>query len=81
MVDIIFNLGLTSVPGANPEPNFSSVKWLKESGELVEAGEPIMDIDLDKAVIQLTAEISGVLLILVPAEKVKYGKLIGQILG
>ena len=38
------------------------VKWLKSEGERVEKGEPLFEVDTDKATQEVEAEASGVLL-------------------
>jgi pyruvate dehydrogenase E2 component (dihydrolipoamide acetyltransferase) len=44
------------------------VRWLKKEGESVEAGEPILEIESDKATAESEAENSGVLLKIVRSE-------------
>ena len=38
------------------------VRWLKQEGERVEAGEPIMEIETDKISMEAEAPASGILL-------------------
>jgi dihydrolipoamide dehydrogenase len=38
------------------------IKWLKQEGELVEAGEPLLEIHTDKVNMEIESEYSGVLL-------------------
>ena len=38
------------------------VKWLKAEGDTVEKGEPLFEVDTDKATQEVEAEASGVLL-------------------
>ena len=44
------------------------VKWLKSEGERVEKGEPLFEVDTDKATQEVEAEASGVLLKIAVAE-------------
>jgi pyruvate dehydrogenase E2 component (dihydrolipoamide acetyltransferase) len=44
------------------------VKWLKAEGETVEKGEPLFEVDTDKATQEVEAETSGVLLRIAVAE-------------
>ena len=54
--------------------------WLKSDGEMVEIDEPVCEIESEKATLELPAEKSGVLKILVPeGETVKVGDVIGEI--
>src|SRR5947208_16804386 len=44
------------------------VKWLKSEGDKVEKGEPLYEVDTDKATQEVEAEASGVLLKIAVAE-------------
>lgn len=56
------------------------LRWLKASGEAVEQDEIIVEIETDKATMELAAEESGVLTITKnEGEKVQIGDVIGQI--
>jgi pyruvate dehydrogenase E2 component (dihydrolipoamide acetyltransferase) len=44
------------------------VRWLKQVGDTVERGEPIVEVDTDKATIDMEATQSGVLAEIVAAE-------------
>ena len=56
------------------------VKWLKAEGERVEKGEPLFEVDTDKATQEVEAEASGVLLsIAVAAGEVPVGSTIALI--
>ncbi len=56
------------------------VKWLKAVGDTVEKGEPLYEIDTEKATQEVEAEASGVLLsILVEAGDVPVGETVGVI--
>jgi 2-oxoglutarate dehydrogenase E2 component (dihydrolipoamide succinyltransferase) len=55
-------------------------KWMKNSGEAVSKDEPLCELETDKITLELTAESTGVLTVLVPAgETVKIGTVIGSI--
>ena len=56
------------------------VKWLKAEGERVEKGEPLFEVDTDKATQEVEAEASGVLLKIAVAEgEVEVGRTIAFI--
>ena len=57
------------------------VRWLKGSGELVASGEPIVEIETDKATLDYEAEAAGVLDIVVPdGTTIALGDVIARIL-
>src|SRR5438309_4967962 len=56
------------------------VKWLKAEGDRVEKGEPLFEVDTDKATQEVDAEASGVLLkIAVESGEVPVGETIAVI--
>lgn len=56
------------------------LKWLKQSGEAVRSGEAILEIESDKATVEVAAETAGVLKIGRPAgERVKVGDVVGEV--
>jgi pyruvate dehydrogenase E2 component (dihydrolipoamide acetyltransferase) len=56
------------------------VRWLKEDGERVSEGEPLAEVETDKATVTFEADAEGTLRILVgEGETVPIGKLIAQI--
>src|ERR1700675_1767312 len=56
------------------------VKWLKSEGDRVEKGEPLYEVDTDKATQEVEAEASGVLLaIAVASGEVPVGKTVAVI--
>ena len=56
------------------------VKWLKSEGDTVEKGEPLFEVDTDKATQEVEAEASGVLLqISVASGEVPVGQTIALI--
>ncbi|HJS96064.1 MAG TPA: dihydrolipoamide acetyltransferase family protein [Solirubrobacteraceae bacterium] len=56
------------------------VRWLKQDGELVAEGEPLAEVETDKATVTFDADAEGTLRILVgEGETVPIGKLIAQI--
>src|SRR5436309_10052185 len=56
------------------------VKWLKAEGDQVEKGEPLFEVDTDKATQEVEAEASGVLLKIAVAEgEVPVGRTIAVI--
>ena len=58
----------------------SILNWKKQNGELVKAGEVLLEIESDKATVEVAAETAGVLAILKPAgERIPVGAQIGTI--
>jgi pyruvate dehydrogenase E2 component (dihydrolipoamide acetyltransferase) len=57
------------------------VRWLKNDGDEVRAGEPLVEVETDKSVVELEAPASGRLTILVPGsdDPVPIGHVIGRI--
>jgi 2-oxoglutarate dehydrogenase E2 component (dihydrolipoamide succinyltransferase) len=46
----------------DPEPeNAILVEWLIQIGDRVEAGHPLVEVDVDKVVIEIPAPVSGIL--------------------
>ena len=45
----------------DPEPeNAILVEWLIQIGDRVEAGHPLVEVDVDKVVIEIPAPVSGI---------------------
>jgi 2-oxoglutarate dehydrogenase E2 component (dihydrolipoamide succinyltransferase) len=58
----------------------SILKWAKESGQAVKPGDLLLEIESDKATVEIVSEFSGVLTQLKPAgERIPIGELIGTI--
>src|SRR5262245_59861917 len=58
----------------------SILKWSKQNGQAVKSGELLLEIESDKATVEIVAEHSGALSITKPAgERVKVGEVIGSI--
>ena len=58
----------------------SILKWAKQDGQAVKTGELLLEIESDKATVEIVAEQSGVLQILKPAgERIPVGSVIGSI--
>ncbi len=56
------------------------LKWTKQSGQVVRAGEPLLEIESDKATVEIVAEVSGALTIQKSeGERVRVGEVIGAI--
>jgi len=58
------------------------VRWIKHEGERVERGEPIMEVETDKVVVEIEATASGVLANVTAAEgdEIPVGHVIAQII-
>lgn len=51
-----------SLPDSSEEwPDATVLRWFKRAGDRVEAGEPLVEIELAKAEFELPASVSGVL--------------------
>ena len=59
------------------------VSWLKAEGETVAKGEPLMEVETDKATVEIEAPASGILanVTAVPGDKVAVGTTIALIVG
>lgn len=58
----------------------SILKWAKQSGEAVKKGELLLEIESDKATVEIVAEASGVVTQLKPAgERIPIGEVVGVI--
>ena len=59
------------------------VRWYKQEGDAVDEGEPLYDVDTDKATVEVSAPASGIIRrILVPAgDTVPIGALLAVIAG
>lgn len=58
----------------------SILKWAKENGQAVKPGDLLLEIESDKATVEIVAEQAGVLSILKPVgERILIGTLIGEI--
>ena len=59
------------------------VNWLKTEGETVAKGEPLMEVETDKATVEIEAPASGILanVTAVPGDKVPVGTTIAFIVG
>jgi 3-oxoadipate enol-lactonase len=56
------------------------VRWLCESGEKVEAGQPVCEVESEKLNTDVTADVEGVLSVMVAeGEEVEVGAVLGQI--
>lgn len=56
------------------------VRWMKTDGEAVQVDEPLLELETDKASVEIPAEGAGVLKILkAQGEKVQVGDVVGQI--
>jgi pyruvate/2-oxoglutarate dehydrogenase complex dihydrolipoamide acyltransferase (E2) component len=45
--------------GETPEEQITIVRWLKQPGEMVQAGEALLQIETDKATLEVEAADSG----------------------
>lgn len=58
------------------------VRWLKQVGETVQAGEPVVEVETEKAVVEIEAPVAGVLIAVLvpePGTPVKHGQQLGTI--
>jgi pyruvate dehydrogenase E2 component (dihydrolipoamide acetyltransferase) len=69
-------LGMNQVTG-------TLVRWLREEGEQVQAGEPLMEVETDKTTVEVEATASGVLMAVAarPGDEVPVGGTIAVILA
>ena len=58
------------------------VRWLKKEGDVVAKGEPVLEIETDKATVEVQADVDGLLgKILVAEGDVPVGESVGEIIG
>src|SRR5438876_4024149 len=59
------------------------VRWLKQEGDAVSAGEPLMEIETDKVVVEIEAAASGTLagVTAQPGDEIPVGQTIAMILA
>ncbi|MBI2712556.1 MAG: 2-oxoglutarate dehydrogenase complex dihydrolipoyllysine-residue succinyltransferase [Bdellovibrio sp.] len=58
----------------------SILKWVKKNGQAVKSGDLLLEIESDKATVEIVAEFSGALTVLKPeGERVPIGDIIGMI--
>lgn len=58
----------------------SILKWVKKNGQNVKSGDLLLEIESDKATVEIVAEASGQLTVLKPeGERIPVGEVIGQI--
>ena len=70
------------VPAAGESVNEADIaSWSKENGDYVEQDEVIVELETDKASLEMTADIAGELTIIVSDGTVKVGDVIGKIAG
>ena len=57
------------------------VRWLKQEGDTVEKGEPLLEVETDKVVTEVESSVNGTLVEIVASEdeEVEVGKTIGWI--
>ena len=67
------------VPNLGEVNTITIVKWLKETGDLVEKDEVIAEVDSDKAYITINAPESGQIEVLLDCEEVEKEQLIARI--
>ncbi|MFZ5808340.1 MAG: 2-oxo acid dehydrogenase subunit E2 [Chloroflexota bacterium] len=75
MIEIVMpRMGLTMESG-------TLVKWLKQEGEAVKSGEPLLEIETDKSVVEVEALDDGVLMQILaqPGETLAVGALLGYL--
>jgi len=75
MIEIVMpRMGLTMESG-------TLVKWLKQEGEAVKSGEPLLEIETDKSVVEVEALDDGILaqILAQPGETLAVGALLGYL--
>ena len=72
------------MPALNPgQETGILLEWLKQEGETIEKGEPLMEIETDKANVEVEAEATGILsnISVQPGDEIHVGKVIAMILS
>ena len=72
------------MPALNPgQETGILLEWLKQEGEKIEKGEPLMEIETDKANVEVEAEATGILsnISVQPGDEIHVGEVIAMILS
>ena len=72
------------MPALNPgQETGILLEWLKQEGETIEKGEPLMEIETDKANVEVEAEVTGILsnISVQPGDEIHVGEVIAMILS
>ena len=72
------------MPALNPgQETGILLEWLKQEGETIEKGEPLMEIETDKANVEVEAEATGILsnISVQPGDEIHVGEVIAMILS
>ena len=72
------------MPALNPgQETGILLEWLKQEGETIEKGEPLMEIETDKANVEVEAEATGILsnISVQPGDEINVGEVIAMILS
>ena len=72
------------MPALNPgQETGILLEWLKQEGETIEKGEPLMEVETDKANVEVEAEATGILsnISVQPGDEIHVGKVIAMILS
>ena len=72
------------MPALNPgQETGILLEWLKQEGETIEKGDPLMEIETDKANVEVEAEATGVLsnISVQPGDEIHVGEVIAMILA
>ena len=57
--------------GGIPTTKAGVLRWLKREGDLVEAGEPVVELETEKVSYELESPVAGVLLKIIAGESIK----------
>ena len=72
------------MPALNPgQETGILLEWLKQEGETIEKGEPLMEVETDKANVEVEAEATGILsnISVQPGDEIHVGEVIAMILS
>ena len=72
------------MPALNPgQETGILLEWLKQEGETIEKGEPLMEVETDKANVEVEAEATGILsnISVRPGDEIHVGEVIAMILS
>ena len=72
------------MPALNPgQETGILLEWLKQEGETIEKGEPLMEVETDKANVEVEAESTGILsnISVQPGDEIHVGEVIAMILS
>ena len=76
-----FELRTPEIAGGDTDARATVVQWLVALGGCVEEGEPVLEVETDKAIVAIESPVSGVLTetLVSPGDEVAAGQVVGVV--